>query len=433
MKNLYKDVMEINMMDDNADKESAAKNFFKKLNFMDIPEQFNWAHEVFEGLHVKERGDKKALIWTDIATKAVRTFSYSAFAGLGNKCLNALRSAGVVKGDNMYMMVPIVPETWFASFACIKGGIVAVPTATTMTLRELQFRFESYAPDAIVCDEQFTDLMDEALQITGVTPKIKIVLGSKSGWTSYADLDKASDQAAPAETRSDDLLFCFFTSGTTGLPKKVGHTASSYPVGHLSTTILTGIRPDDIHHNLSAPGWAKWSWSSFFAPFNVGATATGFDFTVLDGKQYLEAVEAHKVSVFCAPPTAWRMFINMDMTAYDLSSLRQSIGAGEPLNPEVITQWKKHTGTEIRDFYGQTESTAMIGNPPWMAGKMKSGSFGFPSFMYDATLVDDEGREITEPDEPGNIVIRLDRWRALGLFTGYIGNPEKMADVFINN
>lgn len=430
---LYKDVMEINMMPDTTEKESAAKDFFEKLNFMELPEQFNWAHEVFEELHVKESGDKTALIWTDIATKEVKTYTYKEFAGLGNKFLNALRSAGVEKGDNMYMMVPIVPETWFASFACVKGGVVAVPTATTMTMRELQFRFESYAPNAIVCDEQFTDLMDEAIQVTGVTPKIKIVLGSKEGWTSYAALDKESEAALPAETRSDDLLFCFFTSGTTGLPKKVGHTASSYPIGHLSTTILTGIKPDDIHHNLSAPGWAKWSWSSFFAPFNVGATATGFDFTVLDGKQYLEAVQAHKVSVFCAPPTAWRMFINIDMAPYDLSSLRQSIGAGEPLNPEVITQWKNHTGTEIRDFYGQTESTAMIGNPPWMTGKMKSGSFGFPSFMYDTILVDDEGREITVPDEPGDIVVRLDRWRALGLFTEYIGNPEKMADVFVDN
>ncbi len=433
MKNLYKNVMEINMMDDNSDKELAARSFFEALNFMEIPKQFNWAHEIFEGLHVKENGDKKALIWTDIATKEVKTYTYRQFAGRGNKCLNAMRNAGITQGDNMYMMVPIVPETWFASFACVKGGIVAVPTATTMTMRELQFRFESYAPDAIVCAEEFTDLIDEAIQETGVTPKIKIVLGSKQGWTSYTDLDKESEEALPAETRSDDLLFCFFTSGTTGLPKKVGHTASSYPIGHLSTTVLTGIRPDDIHHNLSAPGWAKWSWSSFFTPFNVGATATGFDFTVLDGKQYLEAVQEHKVSVFCAPPTAWRMFINMDMTTYDLSSLRQSIGAGEPLNPEVITQWKKHTGTEIRDFYGQTESTAMIGNPPWMAGKMKSGSFGFPSFMYDTILVDDEGQEITVSNEPGNIVVRLDRWRALGLFTEYIGNPEKMADVFIDN
>jgi len=127
------------------------------------------------------------------------------------------------------------------------------------------------------------------------------------------------------------------------------------------------------------------------------------------------------------------MFINMDMSKYDLSSLRQSIGAGEPLNPEVITQWKKATGTEIRDFYGQTESTAMIGNPPWMKGKMKSGSFGYPSFMYDVALVDDEGKEITVPDEPGHIVVKLDKWRAIGLFTEYIGSPEKMASVFVDN
>ena len=118
---------------------------------------------------------------------------------------------------------------------------------------------------------------------------------------------------------------------------------------------------------------------------------------------------------------------------FDLSALRQSISAGEPLNPEVITQWKNYTGTEIRDFYGQTESTAMIGNPPWMTGKMRSGSFGYPSFMYDVKLVDDEGKEVNTPDEPGHIVVRLDRWRALGLFTEYIGSPEKMESVFVDN
>ncbi len=433
MENLYKEVMEINMMDDNDQKEAAAKAFFEKLNFMELPEYFNWADEIFEGLHVKERGDQTALLWTDIATKVEASFTYSQFAAKGNQCLNALRSAGITKGDNMYMMNPIVPETWFATYACVKGGLVNVPTATSMTMRELQYRFESYAPDSIVCAEQFADLMDEALKETGTTPKIKIVLGAKEGWTSYSELEKQAETAEAAKTKANDLIFCFFTSGTTGLPKRVGHTAASYPLGHLSTSVLTGIRPTDIHHNLSAPGWAKWAWSSFFGPLNVGATATGFNFTVLDGKLYLEAIEKHKVSVFCAPPTAWRMFINMDMSKYDLSSLRQSIGAGEPLNPEVITQWKKATGTEIRDFYGQTESTAMIGNPPWMAGKMKSGSFGYPSFMYDIALVDDEGKEITVPDEPGHIVVRLDRWRAIGLFTEYIGSPEKMASVFVDN
>ncbi len=432
MENLYREVMDLNMMEDNEEKGAVAKAFFDKLNHMEMPEYFNWAGEIFDGLHVKERGDKDALIWVDIHTKESRSFTYKEFAANGNRCLNKLRQAGVDKGDNLYMMVPIVPETWFSSYACIKGGIVNVPTATTMTLREMEFRFQTYAPDVVIAAETFTDLIDEALQLTKSTPKVKIVLGSKAGWVSYSDLEKESPEAEPAQTKSDDLLFCFFTSGTTGLPKRVGHTATSYPVGHLSTAVMAGIRTDDIHHNLSAPGWAKWAWSSFFAPLNVGATGTGFNFTALDGMAYMECLTNYKVSVFCAPPTAWRVFINLDTSGLDFSNLRQSIGAGEPLNPEIITQWERLTGTYIRDFYGQTESTAMIGNAPWM-GKMRKGSFGAPSFMYDVTLVDDDGKEVTEPDEPGYIVVRLDRWRAIGLFTEYIGNPEKMAGVFIDN
>ena len=430
MENLYKEVMVLNMMEDNDQKADAAKAFFDKLNTMAMPEYFNWAEEIFEGFHVKERGDKTALIWTDIHTKERKTYTYNEFAGRGNQCLNGMRQAGVEKGNNLYMMLPIIPETWFTSYACVKGGLIVVPTATTMTMRELEFRFQTYPPDSIVADEVFTDLIDEALALTGAKPKIKLVIGAKKGWTSFSELEKEATQADAAKTKSNDLLFCFFTSGTTGLPKRVGHTATSYPVGHLSTSVITGIRPDDIHHNLSAPGWAKWAWSSFFAPLNVGATATGFNFKVLDGNSYIEAITTNKVSVFCAPPTAWRMFIGLDLSKQDLSSLRQSIGAGEPLNPEVISQWRKLTGTEIRDFYGQTESTAMIGNPPWIKGKMRSGSFGYPSYMYDVVLLDDEGKEIASPDEPGHIAVRLTKWRSIGLFTEYIGNPEKMAGVF---
>jgi len=267
---------------------------------MDLPEHFNWAEEIFEGLHLKERGDQKALIWADIATGESKAFTYDEFARHGNQCLNSLRNFGVEKGDNMYMIVPIVPETWFASYACIKGGLIAVPTAITMTMRELQFRFKSYAPDIIVSEASFTDMMDEALIAEGITPKAKIVLGKKSGWTSFSDHEKEPARAEAAKTRSDDTLFCFFISGTTGLPKRVGHTATSYPLGHLSTAVMAGIRPADIHHNLGAPEWAKWAWSSFFVPLNVGATATGFNFTTLDGEQYLDAIARHKISTFCA-------------------------------------------------------------------------------------------------------------------------------------
>lgn len=162
----------------------------------------------------------------------------------------------------------------------------------------------------------------------------------------------------------------------------------------------------------------------------MGATATGFNFTALDIEKYLAAVAKFKVNSFCAPPTAWRAFVGLDLSKYDLSAMKYSLSAGEPLNPEVIDQWKEATGTEIRDFYGQTESTCMIGNPPWMVGKMKLGSFGYPSTMYDIILADDDGNEIREPGTTGHIVVRLDNWRAIGLFQEYIDNEAKTAEAF---
>ena len=433
MRDLYREVMALNTMDDDDRKESVARAFFQKLNTMEMPKYFNWAADIFDGLHVRERGEKTALIWMDIATQRKKIYTYGEFAAKGNRCLNRLRRAGVTKGDNVYMMVPLLPETWFAAYACIKGGLVLVLTATSLIMREMQYRFESYPPDVILSDAAFTDMIDATIAVTGVQPKIKLVLGRKEGWTSYDEVEEEEPLAAAAKTRPEDLAFCFFTSGTTGLPKKVGHSVVSYPVGHLSTDVMAGIRTDDIHHNLSAPGWAKWAWSSFFAPLNMGATATGFHFKIFDGHSYLDAVEACGVTTLCAPPTAWRMFINLDMSHHDLSSIRQSMSAGEPLNPEVINRWKRYTGTEIRDYYGQTESTAIIGNPPWMQGKMRIGSFGYPSFMYDVVLLDSSGRPVTTPGQAGHIAVRLDRWRPIGLFVGYIDDLEKTRGVFGEN
>lgn len=433
MKALYQEVIQINQMADNTDKEDKAASFFAKLNNMEMPAHFNWVKEVFEGLHVKHTPDKTALVWQDIHTGEKKAFSYLDLSEKASQLVNFLAEKKVGHTHNMYMMAPVLPEIWIAGIACIKAGIVAVPTATTMTPREMEYRFETYKPDVVLADEASAALIDQAAQQTGIHPKIKLVLGQREGWTSFDEISTQDTKARAADTRSDDILFCFFTSGTTGLPKRVGHTAFSYPVGHLSTTVIIGTQPGDIHHNLSAPGWAKWSWSSFFVPFNVGATVTAFAFASLDPALYLKALEQHRVTTFCAPPTAWRMFVNTDLSGFDLSCLRQSISAGEPLNPDVITRWKNHTSTRIRDFYGQTESTAMIGNAPWMVETMRSGSFGKPIPMYDVALADDEGNEINTPDTVGHIVVKLDRWRGIGLFCEYIGNPEKMSAVFVDN
>lgn len=432
MQEIYRKFIELVQLPDDENKAKAMEEFFKNLNSMQLPEYFNWAEEVFEGIHVKENGDKTALLWTNIETGEKKKFSYKEFAEEGTKIVNFLRGHGINKGNNFYMMIPLVPEIWFSTYATIKGGFVGVPTATTMTARELEYRFKTYPPDSVIADEVSANVIDEALEMAGVEPKVKIVIGEKDGWISYDEVRKESGNAEPAKTRYDDIIFCFFTSGTTGLPKRVVHTATSYPVGHLSTTSIVNVQPGDIHNNLSQPGWAKYAWSSFFAPLIVGATTTGFYYAGrLSGDLYLQALEENEVTTFCAPPTAWRLFMLSDIGKYDYK-LRDVISAGEPLNPEIYEQWLKYTNTEIRDFYGQTESTAMIGNPPWYkGGKIKPGSFGRPTFMYDVTLVDDDGNEITKPGEVGHIVVRIDRWRAIGLFKEYMGDPEKTAKVFV--
>ncbi len=433
MKEFFKAAVRINTTEDSHQKENEAKQLFAQMNTEAMPEYFNWVKEIFEDLYVSRHPGKTALIWTDINTLETKTYSYGTLSQKANQLINYFKNNEIEKGNNLYMMTPVLPENWFSTLACIKSGMVCIPTATSMTQRELEFRFETYTPNVILAEESYTQLIDQALEQTGACPHLKLVIGKADGWNSIENIQDESTEAEAAQTRSDDLLFCFFTSGTTGLPKRVGHSAASYPLGHLSTTIMMGITPDDIHHNLSAPGWSKWAWSSFFAPFNVGATTTGFKFSLLDGEQYLDAIARHKITTFCAPPTAWRMFVNMNLDSFNLSNLKESISAGEPLNPAVIEKWKKHTNTEIRDYYGQTESTAMIGNHPWMKGEMRAGSFGKPSFMYDMALTDNEGNEITEPDQAGHIVVKLDKWRAVGLFSEYIGSPEKMSSVFVDN
>lgn len=429
---VYKEFINLTQLPDDEKKAKMMEEFFRKLNAMQLPEYFNWAEEVFEGINVRERGDKTALIWSNLDTGEKKKFSYAEFAKEGNKLINALRGAGLQKGDNLYMMIPLFPEIWFATFASVKGGFIGVPTATIMTVRELEFRFKTYPPNAVIADENSAKVIDEAIKSTGVEPKIKIVIGEKSGWNSYDEVKKEKSEAEPAKTRSNDPIFCFFTSGTTGLPKRVVHTATSYPLGHLITTMILNVKPEDVHNNLSAPGWAKYAWSSFFPPLTVGATTTGFYHAGrLNGDQYLQAVQDFKVTTFCAPPTAWRLFMISKISQFDFK-LRDVGSAGEPLNPEIYDRWLKDTETEIRDFYGQTESTCMIGNPPWYkGGKVIPGSFGRPTFLYDITLVDDDGNEITKPNEVGHIVVRLDRWRPIGLFKEYMGDPQKTAKVFV--
>ena len=251
--------------------------------------------------------------------------------------------------------------------------------------------------------------------------------GEKDGWISYNVIDKEEKEAIAADTNKDDDLFWFFTSGTTGMPKVAVHTQSSYPLGHLTTAAWIGLKAADKHFNISQPGWAKFAWSCVFAPLIVGATAFAY---IPKGRfvagSYLKVIQDHKVTTLCAPPTALRMLINENLSDYKFL-LRECVGAGEPLNAEVIKIWKDGTGIEIRDGYGQTESTCMICNLP--GSKVKFGSMGKPTFIYDMLIADAEGN-VLPVHETGQIAVRMHPDRFRGVFKSYIGDEEKQKEVF---
>ena len=395
-----------------------------------VPEFFNWAADVFEPLHVTGRANGTALLFLDDAGQPSR-FTFAELAARGNRLLNLLRERGLRRGDTVFVMLPVVPEVWFSYYAAIKGGLVLVPAATILTEKDIQYRFSQLQPAAVLADPASAEKIDAAERALGKSATVKIVVGgARPGWLSTEALSAYGEKAEAERTRSSDTLLIFFTSGTTGLPKMVVHTHASYPIGHLATAAWIGVRAGDLHYNISQPGWAKFAWSSFFAPLTVGATvfAYGYAGRFLAAK-HLEAIQDHKVTTFCSAPTVWRMFVLEDLSKYRFS-LREVVSAGEPLNPEVIVAWRLATGLTIRDGYGQTESTLMVGNLP--DEDVKLGSMGRPSFLYDVFLADEHGQEVS-PNEEGDIAVHLDP-RPIGLFAKYVGpDADRYAQVFANN
>ncbi len=391
------------------------------------PEFFNWTTEILEGLHVAERPEQAALVLANDAGSQVIT--YVELAARANQLLNFWRGAGVRPGQAVLLMVPVCAELWDTYVAGIKGGQLLIPAASILTVSDLEYRFGRLLPAVVIADAENAAKIDAAEQALGLRISLKMLVGAaeRPGWVGFAGLAGLPTTAEAAPTRSDDPLFLFFTSGTTGLPKVVAHTHFSYPVGHLSTAAWIGLRPGDRHCNISQSGWAKFAWSSFFAPLSVGATLVAYQGSGrFAAGPLLAALVRERVTTFCAPPTVLRLLVLEDLAPYPFT-FRQCVSAGEPLNPEVIAAWQRGTGVLLRDGYGQTESTAMIYNLPGSA--VRPGSMGRPSFMYDIAIADDEGTILPDLAE-GHIAVRTDTGRPNGLFKEYFGEPERAASVF---
>ena len=419
MKDLYKKITEI-----------IEKGNYENLNdiSLDKPHHFNWVTEIFEGIHLKERPNKTALLWTD--GSQIKEYSFLELSEKSNQLINFLRDKGIEQNDVILTQILLQPINWYATLATIKAGFQMIPTATIMGPKDLAFRFEKTPPKVIISDSENAYKTDEAEKLLGKNIPIKIICeGTREGWYSLEDISKYSVSAEAAITKADDTLFMFFTSGTTGMPKIVCHTHFTHPVGHLTTTTWIGLKENDIHYNISQPGWAKFAWSSFFSPWNVGATIFAFHTTQrFSAKTTLSLLEKHKITTLCAPPTVLRLFIQEDLKAYQFS-FRECVAAGEPLNPEIIEEWKNATNVLIRDGFGQTESTCMIANLP--GSEVKFGSMGKPTFLYNIVIADDDGNELPI-DEEGNICVKMEKLAANGIFKGYLFDKVKEAQVFRN-
>ena len=370
-------------------------------------ERFNWALDWFDGELAKgAQGAKPGLA---LIGETTETYSFAQLAEASSRVANALRALGASRGDRVLLMLGAVAPLWIALLAAMKLGLVVIPATPQLAAADVEDRLARGRARIVVADAvstaKFEGRGDDLLARVCVG-------GAPAGWRDWTELLRASPHFEPeAPTRADDPLLLYFTSGTTARPKLVLHTHASYPIGHLSTKFGIGLQPDDMHLNISSPGWAKHAWSNVFAPWNAGATAVALT-RRFEPRAVLDALAAHPITSFCAPPTVWRQFIQLDLRQWT-TSLREICSSGEPLNPEVIEKVRQGWGLTVRDGFGQTETTMMIGNPPGQ--KLVVGAMGRPLPGYRVILLDVEGLE----SDYGEIALPLSA-RPLGLTPGYL-------------
>ncbi|MGD0556823.1 MAG: AMP-binding protein [Streptosporangiaceae bacterium] len=381
--------------------------------------EFNWALDWFDQI-AREHPDREAL---RVVGDGATSFCYEKMSRRSGQVANWLRGLGVRRGDRVLVMLGNIGPLWEVLLAAMKLGAVIIPASTLLGPADLADRITRGDVRLVVTEPALAAKFGDGDWIRVVTGEAVKGDGEAGGWHSYADSQHASEEFTPdGVTLASDPLLLYFTSGTTAQPKLVAHTHASYPAGHLSTMYWIGIQPGDVHLNISSPGWAKHAWSNFFAPWNAGATVLVLNYERFSAPDLLAALGRERVTTFCAPPTVWRMLIQADLAAADVTTLRECVAAGEPLNPEVIEQVRKAWGITVRDAFGQTETTAIVGNCPGQPVKL--GSMGLPLPGYPVVLADpltgSRGRD-------GEICLDLSD-RPIGLMTGYAGDTELNAN-----
>jgi acetyl-CoA synthetase len=368
--------------------------------------EFNYALDWFDAeLARGEAANRPAL---KIVGDGAATRTFAELSAASNQVANGLRALGVKRGERILLMLGNVVPLWEVMLAAMKLGAVVIPASTLLTPYDLKDRFDRGRVRHLVATAA------DAPKFEGLDPTVTRISvgGAPAGWHSYDALLTGDTSFTPeGQTRATDPLLLYFTSGTTSRPKLVEHSHQSYPAGHLITMYWIGLRPGDMHLNISSPGWAKHAYSCFFAPWNAGATVFIVNQPRFNAREMLKAITGNEVTTICAPPTVWRMFVQEDMASYQ-TTLREVLSAGEPLNPEIIEHVQKVWNKTPREGYGQTETTLQIGCFP---GRMvRPGSMGEEAPGYRIRLLDPGDNAVEE----GEVCIDLNP-APTGLMRGY--------------
>ncbi|WP_042500322.1 acyl-CoA synthetase [Thermaerobacter marianensis] len=389
---------------------------------IEVPAHYNFARDTVD--RWAEDGGRPAMLWVD-DEGAGHAFTFRHFARRSRQVTGLLRSFGVGRGDRVVVVLGREVAWWEVMLGLIRLGAVPAPGTTLLTARDLLYRIQRTEAVAVITDPQGAARVDE---IRDQCPSLRVgivVGGTRPGWIPYEEAVAAAPPDEGEVTRADEPMLIYFTSGTTGYPKMVLHE-HSYPLGHRVTGELwCDLQPGDLHWNVSDTGWAKAAWSSFCGPWVAGATVmVDRKPGKFDPQRTLALIERHRPTSLCAPPTVYRLLVLEPLDRYDLSSLRSCVSAGEPLNPEVIHAWQKATGVIIRDGYGQTETVCMVAN--WPGLPVKPGSMGKPAPHAEVAIVDERG-QVLPPGREGDIAIRVEPERPVGVFREYWKDPEGTA------
>jgi acetyl-CoA synthetase len=395
------------------------------------PENFNFGYDVVDEW-ARVEPDKRALVWCD-DDGAERVFTFAELSRLSNRVANGLAGLGVTKGDIVMAILRRRWEYWVVAIALNKLGAVLIPASLQLTKKDIIYRAESAAVNTVICvdDDYVVDQMEQAFpQCPSIAHRI-VVAGEREGWLSFDRMlaENADEWVRPtgdAATRNDDTMLIYFTSGTTGLAKMVQHNFL-HPLGHIITArYWQQVQEDTLHLSVSDSGWAKFGWGKIYGQWICGATIFGYDMKKFVPTTLMQKVQDYRLTTFCAPPTMYRFMLQEDVSAFDLSSVENWSTAGEPLNPEVVKQWREFTGKEIREGFGQSESAVLVANFAWF--DPKPGSMGRPSPAYHIKLMDESGRACEDGEEGEICVTGLRQSWPAGLFVGYYRDEELTAE-----